>query len=229
VSRRPTVPVVGRGAGCQTDDVPTSDAASSEATGRKVIALTGGIGAGKSSVGRLLADLGAVVVDADALAREVIEPRSPGFAAVVAAFGEKVVGADGMIDRPRLAERVFSDHSLRDRLERIVHPLVQQAANRRFGDAPEGALLIYEVPLLAETGRGDQFAAVVVVDAPDEVRLARLVARGLTDPDARRRMAAQAPREDRLAIADVVIDNSGTEAELKAQVQALFVTLQALG
>jgi len=193
------------------------------------VALTGGIGSGKSTVGRLLAELGAVVVDADDIAHSVIDPGTPGFGAVVAAFGSGVVSADGAINRPRLADLVFADPARRERLEAIVHPLVQQEAARRFEDAAPGAVLIYELPLLAETDRPEKFAAVVVVDAPDEVRLARLLARGLGQVDARRRMAAQAARDERLAIADVVIDNSGTEEDLEASIQTLFTWLGTLG
>jgi len=196
---------------------------------RRVVALTGGIGAGKSTVGELLGRLGAVVVDADALARAAIEPGSAGFAAVVAAFGDDLVGSKGSIDRAKLADLVFQDDLARRRLEQIVHPLVEQEAERQFERAPATATLIYELPLLAETGRSERFVGVIVVDAPDEVRLDRLVARGLSEADARRRIAAQASREQRLALADLVIDNSGSESELDARVRELFPRVAALG
>jgi dephospho-CoA kinase len=195
---------------------------------RNVIALTGGIGSGKSSVARLLADLGAVVVSADELARAVVQPGTPGFAAVVKAFGDDVVGPDGAIDRERLAAVVFNDDAARRRLEQIVHPLVQAEAKLRFEQAPGDSVLIYELPLLAETGRGKEFAAVVVVDAPDDDRLARLLDKGMSTEEAQARMSAQASRETRLEIADFVIGNSGTTEELARQTTNLWPLLQTL-
>jgi dephospho-CoA kinase len=174
----------------------------------------------------MLAERGPYVVDADQLARDVVTPGSSGLAEVVDAFGAGVLRADGQLDRAALASVVFGDPRARAVLEAITHPRVEQRARELFAVAPAGAMLIYDVPLLAE-GRGerslrDQFAAVVVVDASDEKRLARLLARGLEARDAERRMSAQASREERLAIADYVIRNDGTLKELRAEVDQLW-------
>lgn len=187
----------------------------------RVVALTGGIGSGKSTVGRMLASRGLVVVDADQIARDVVAPGSPGHDQVVAAFGPEVVGP-GSLDRTKLASQVFADPEALTRLEAIVHPLVEQESQRQFRAAPPDSLVFYEVPLLAETDRRADFDSVVVVDAPDEVRLTRLVARGMAPSDARNRMAAQATRAERLSIADQVINNSGSELELAAEVEQLL-------
>jgi dephospho-CoA kinase len=141
---------------------------------------------------------------------------------VVAAFGPEVVGPGGSLDRTKLASQVFADPEARTRLEAIVHPLVEQESQRQFGAAPPDSLVFYEVPLLAETDRRADFDSVVVVDAPDEVRLTRLVARGMAPSDARNRMAAQATRAECLSIADQVINNSGSELELAAEVEQLL-------
>jgi dephospho-CoA kinase len=196
------------------------------------VALTGGIGSGKSEVERLLAARGAVVVDADRLAREVVEPGTPGLAAVLAEFGESVVTADGSLDRPALAALVFSDAAARRRLEAIVHPLVgaRAAALVEQAEGEGRGVVVYSVPLLVENGLAAGHDLVVVVDASDEARLDRLVRlRGMSEADARSRMAAQAARPDRLAAADVVIGNDGTPAELAAQVDALWADLSARG
>jgi dephospho-CoA kinase len=198
------------------------------------VALTGGIGSGKSSVAVRLAQLGAVVVDADAIAREVVQPGTPGLAAVVAEFGATVLAPDGSLDRAALASIVFSDPARRTALEAIVHPLVGARSAELIAAAPEGAVVVYDVPLLAEslgTGRdrSGEFDVVVVVEAPQELRVARLMARGLTETDARARIAAQATDEQRRAIADQVLDNSGDLAHLHAQVDALWRTLTASG
>lgn len=190
------------------------------------VGLTGGIGSGKSEVARLLAAHGAVVVDSDALAREVVAPGTPGLAAVTAAFGTDVLRPDGSLDRPALAARVFADPEARERLNAIVHPLVGAAAAERTANAPAGAVVVHDVPLLVEAGLAAGFDVVVVVDAPDEVRLRRLTeSRGMSEADARARMAAQATREDRLAQADHVIRNDGTLQELAARVDALWAAL----
>src|SRR3954471_13802300 len=182
------------------------------------IGLTGGIGSGKSTVSALLAERGAVVIDADRIAREVVEPGAPGLAAVVDAFGAGVLGPDGALDRPALAAVVFADAGARARLDAIVHPLVRARAAALAAEAPPGAVVVHDVPLLVETGRWAPYDLVLVVEADPETRVARLVRRGLTEEDARARMAAQATDEQRRAVADVVLDNSGTEQELAAQV-----------
>src|SRR3954466_4488014 len=186
------------------------------------IGLTGGIGSGKSTVSALLAARGAVVVDADRIAREVVERGTPGLAAVVEAFGEQVLGPDGGLDRPALAAVVFADPEARARLDAIVHPLVRERAAELAAAAPPDAVVVHDVPLLVETGRWAPYDLVLVVEAAPETRVARLVRRGLTEGDARARMAAQATDEQRRAVADVVLDNSGTEQELAAQVDRFW-------
>jgi dephospho-CoA kinase len=191
------------------------------------IGLTGGIGSGKSTVSALLADRGAVIVDADRIAREVVEPGTPGLAAVVAAFGESVVGPDGGLDRPALAAVVFADPEARARLDGIVHPLVRARAAEVAAAAPPDAVLVHDIPLLVETGQAGRYELVLVVQADLDTRVARLVARGMTEDDARARIAAQATDEQRAAVADVVLDNSGTREELASRVDR-FWTEQVL-
>ena len=186
------------------------------------IGLTGGIGSGKSTVSALLAERGAVIVDADRIAREVVEPGTPGLAAVVSAFGEGVVGPDGGLDRAALAAVVFADAEARARLDGIVHPLVRARATELAAAAPADAVVVHDIPLLVETGQAGRYELVLVVRADPEVRVARLVQRGLTEADARARIAAQATDEQRAAVADVVLDNSGTRAELAAQVDRFW-------
>ena len=186
------------------------------------IGLTGGIGSGKSTVAALLAARGAVVVDADRIAREVVEPGTPGLAAVVGAFGPGVLTADGALDRAALASIVFADPEARARLDGIVHPLVRARAQEVVARAPEGAVVVQDVPLLVETGQAGQYDLVLVVEADLETRVARLVLRGLSEEDARARIAAQATDEQRRAVADVVLDNSGAPDALAAQVERLW-------
>jgi dephospho-CoA kinase len=186
------------------------------------IGLTGGIGSGKSTVSRLLGEHGAVVVDADVIAREVVAPGTPGLAAIVEAFGPTVLAADGSLDRPGLAAVVFADPEARRRLDGIVHPLVRARAGELEAAAPADAVVVHDVPLLAETGQGSSYDLVVVVEADPAVRVARLVQRGLTADDARARIAVQATDEQRRAIADVVLDNSGTPEQLAEQVERLW-------
>jgi dephospho-CoA kinase len=161
-------------------------------------------------------------VDADAIAREVVGPGTPGLAAVVEAFGAAVLGPDGSLDRPALAALVFADPAERWRLDAIVHPLVRARATELAAAAPADAVLVNDVPLLAETGQASSYDLVVVVEADPDIRVARLVGRGLSAEDARARMAAQATDEERRAIADVVLDNSGTPEQLAAQVERLW-------
>jgi dephospho-CoA kinase len=186
------------------------------------IGLTGGIGSGKSTVSARLAERGAVIVDADRIAREVVAPGTPGLAAVAEAFGDDVLAADGSLDRPALAAIVFADPEARRRLDAIVHPLVRARATEVAAAAPPGAVVVNDVPLLVETGQAGSYDLVLVVAADLETRVARLVARGMTEGDARARIAAQATDEQRRAVADVVLDNSGTREQLAAQVDRFW-------
>ena len=186
------------------------------------IGLTGGIGSGKSTVSRLLAEHGAVIVDADAIAREVVEPGTEGLAAVVEAFGSRVLAADGSLDRPALAALVFADPEARSRLDAIVHPLVRARATEVAATAAPDAVVVHDVPLLVETGQAGLYDVVVVVEADPETRVARLVQRGLTAEDARARMAAQATDEQRRAVADVVLANGGTPEQLADHVDRVW-------
>ena len=193
--------------------------------------LTGGIGSGKSEVSRRLAAHGAVVIDADVAARAVVAPGTPGLALVVEAFGAGVVGPDGALDRDRLGAIVFRDPASRTTLNAIVHPLVGQwmlAAERAAVDAAGGDLIIvHDVPLLAENRRAGDFDLVIVVDVPPELQLERLVGqRGMSPDQARARMAAQASRPQRLAVADLVIDNSGSLVDLDHRVAEVWADLQ---
>jgi dephospho-CoA kinase len=190
------------------------------------VGLSGGIGSGKSTVSRGLARRGAIVVDADAIAREVVEAGSPGLAAVVERFGEEILTGDGQLDRPRLAALVFGDDAARADLNAIVHPLVAAETARRASAAPENSIVVFDVPLLVEAARSG-YDLVVIVEAQEEVRLERLVRRGMDPDDARRRMAAQAGDAERRKVADVVLDNSGSEADLEAQVDALWARLES--
>jgi dephospho-CoA kinase len=186
------------------------------------IGLTGGIGSGKSTVSALLAARGAVVIDADRIAREVVEPGTPGLAAVVDAFGEQVLRDDGSLDRPALAAVVFADPEARRRLDGIVHPLVRARAAELAAAVPDDAVVVHDVPLLVETGQAGSYDVVLVVQADPEVRVHRLVQRGLGEEDARARIAAQATDEQRRAVADVVLDNDGTEEQLAAQLDRFW-------
>lgn len=185
--------------------------------------LTGGIGAGKSAVAMRLHELGAVILDADKLAREVVAAGTDGLAAVVAAFGPEVLGADGELDRLAVGARVFGDEAARRRLENIIHPRVRARTTELAAAAPADAIVVNDVPLLVETGLGPTFHLVIVVDATPAVRIARLVgARGMTEEQASARIAAQADDAARRAAADVVIDNNGGLDELTAQVDELW-------
>jgi dephospho-CoA kinase len=186
------------------------------------IGLTGGIGSGKSTVAGLLAGRGARVVDADRIAREVVEPGTPGLEAVAAAFGPGVLTPEGALDRPALAAVVFADPEARRRLDGIVHPLVRARAAELVAAAPPDAVVVQDVPLLVETGQAGSYELVLVVEADLDTRVRRLVGRGVSEEDARARIAAQATDEQRRAVADVVLDNSGTVEELEAQVERFW-------
>jgi dephospho-CoA kinase len=189
------------------------------------VGLTGGLGAGKSTAASLLAAQGAVIIDADAIAREVVRAGTPGFEAVVARFGQDVVGADGELDRTRLAEIVFADDRARDDLNGIVHPLVAQRSAELMAEAGDDAVVVYDVPLLAENGLDRGFDVVVVVEADLATRLARIEQRGLSEPQAKARIAAQATDEQRRVIADELLRNDGSEDDLAEQVSALWQRL----
>ena len=185
--------------------------------------LTGGIASGKSAVSSILRDLGAVIIDADALAREVVAKGTPGLDAVVAEFGADLLGPDGELDRPKMGALVFADEDARRRLEAIVHPLVFERIVALEEGAPEDAVVVHDIPLLAESGRADTFDAVIVVDAPQDVQIERMVRdRGWSEAEARARIAAQADPDERRAIATHLIDNTGTLADLRGRVEAVF-------
>lgn len=187
------------------------------------IGLTGGIGSGKSTVASLLTARGAVLVDADRLAREVVEPGTAGLAAVLAEFGEGVLTADGSLDRPALAAVVFADPVARAALDAIVHPLVRERAAEALAAAAPDAVVVHDVPLLVETGQAGSFDLVLVVEADPDIRVRRLVGRGLTEDDARARIASQATDAERRAVADVVLHNDGDRDDLAAQVERFWI------
>ncbi|NEE21657.1 dephospho-CoA kinase [Streptomyces sp. SID7499] len=190
------------------------------------VGLTGGIGAGKSEVSRLLVACGAVLIDADRIAREVVAPGTPGLASVVEAFGEEILAADGSLDRPRLGAIVFSDAEKLSTLNSIVHPLVGARSRELEEAAAEDAVVLHDVPLLTENGLAPLYDLVIVVDAAPETQLDRLVRlRGMTEEDARARMAAQATREQRREIADIVIDNDVPLEELEQRVKDVWAEL----
>ena len=191
------------------------------------VGLTGGIGAGKSEVSRRLAAQGAVIVDADLIAREVVAPGTDGLAEIVEAFGAGVLTPDGALDRVRLGDIVFADPDKLARLNAIVHPRVGARMRELEENAGQGVVVVHDVPLITENGLAGGYDAVVVVDVPPRVQLDRLVRlRGMSREQAEARMAAQASREDRLAIATIVVDNSGSLAELDRQVGELWAELR---
>ncbi len=201
-----------------------------------LVALTGGIASGKSTVARRLAALGAVVVDADAIAREVVEPGTPALARIAEEFGPDVIAPDGRLDRAALGAIVFADDAARRTLNAITHPAVGERSRALFDAAHAAdptAIVVYDVPLLVNErgeGRADEFAHVVAVSAEEETRVRRLVElRGLDEAEARRRVAAQAPESARLAIADIVIDANGSLEDTLAQVDRVWASLRAVG
>lgn len=192
-----------------------------------LVGLTGGIGAGKSTVAAMLAERGAVILDADQVARQVVEPGEPAFDALVAEFGPEIVGADGRLDRPALAARAFATPEGKAALDAITHPAIHAEFGRRMTEAPTDAIVVMDVPLLVESGTAAErgYEVVIVVEAPETVRLDRLVGRGLDRDDAAARMRAQATDEQRRAVATHVLDNGADEAALRVQVDALWSDL----
>lgn len=182
------------------------------------VGLSGGIGSGKSTVAQRLAEHGAVVVDADALAREVVAPGTDGLAALVQRFGEEILDGSGALDRPALAARAFRDEEARADLNAITHPRIGELTRQRMAEAPDDAVVVHDMPLLVEAGTEADYHLVLVVDAPEGTRVQRLVERGLDADDARARIRAQATTEQRRAAADVWLDNTGTTEELRAAV-----------
>lgn len=192
------------------------------------VGLTGGIASGKSAVSARMAERGALVIDADVLARQALAQGSSGLAEVVQAFGEDVLGDDGSLDRPALGRIVFNDDDARERLNGIVHPRVRAEAARLREQAEPGTVVVEDIPLLVETGQQDRFDVVVVVQAPEQERVRRIVEnRDTTEEDARSRIAAQATEAQRAAAADVVLENSGALESLYAQVDRLMEKLAA--
>jgi dephospho-CoA kinase len=194
-----------------------------------LVGLTGGIGAGKSTVASLLAERGAVILDADQVARDVVEPDQPAFAELVQEFGPEIVGPDGRLDRAALAAKAFATPEGKAALDAITHPAIHAEFGRRMVEAPTDAIVVMDVPLLAESKTAAErgYEVVIVVEAPADVRLDRLEARGLERPDAAARMKAQASDEERRAIATHVLDNGADPEALVAQVDALWSDLQS--
>ena len=191
------------------------------------VGLTGGVASGKSTVSAILAELGAVVIDADQLAREVVATGTPGLDAVVAEFGDGLLTPDGELDRPAMGRLVFADDGARQRLEAIVHPLVFERIVALEEGSSEHDVVVHDIPLLAESGRADTFDAVIVVDAPEDLQVERMVRdRGWSEEDARSRIAAQATREARLAIATHVVDNTGSVEQLRERVVEVWDQLR---
>jgi dephospho-CoA kinase len=190
------------------------------------VVVTGGIGSGKSEVTRLFAELGAVVIDADVLAREVVAAGTSGLAEIVQTFGRDLLGEDGELDRPAMGRRVFADPTARTQLEAIIHPRVRQRADEIEREAPDDAVVVHDIPLLVETGQADRFDAVVVVDLPEELQVQRLADRGMDEDDARSRIRAQATRDERRAVAHYVIDNTGKREDLRPAVAEVFDDLR---
>lgn len=190
------------------------------------VGLTGGIASGKSTVSELLAGFGAVIVDSDKIAREVVEPGTPGLAQVVAEFGPSVLTESGALDRAKVGEIVFADEGARGRLNAIVHPLVgARSAELEEAGRAAGKLVVNDIPLLVEVGYAPFFDEVIVVDVPVETQVERAIARGMTEIDARARIAAQASRGERLAAATYVIDNTGSLDDLRKRVREIYDAL----
>ena len=191
------------------------------------IGLTGGIGAGKSAIARMLAERGAVVIDADQISRDLVEPGAPALEALVAEFGQEILQPDGSLSRAHLAAIAFRDAGATQRLNAIMHPRIRDEGERRIAEHPEAAVVVYDMPLLVETGQQDLVDIVLVVDVPEETQIERAVEfRGLDRDDVLRRMGAQASRAERAAVADVVISNEGSLDETAQQVDRFWTDLQ---
>ncbi|MEV0290238.1 dephospho-CoA kinase [Kribbella sp. NPDC050820] len=192
------------------------------------VGLTGGIGSGKSAVSARLAARGAVVIDSDVLAREVVAKGTDGLTEVVEVFGDGVLTPEAELDRPAVGRIVFGDEAARRKLEAIIHPRVRSRAAEIEAAAPAGAVVVHDIPLLVETGQAGKFDVLLIVDVPVEVQVERLTAqRGMTEAEAKQRIASQASREQRLAVADVVVDNSGTLEDLDRRVGEVWEELQS--
>ncbi len=187
------------------------------------VAVTGGIGSGKSAVGEILEELGAVIVDADELARTVVERGNSGYDQVIATFGDEVL-TSGEIDRAKLADLVFSDPELRKKLEGIIHPLVREAAEEIMKSAPSGSVVVNEIPLLFETNGAKRFDFVIAVQTPMELRIERLSQRGMKLYEIEKRIAAQASDQERASIANVIVVNDGSLDQLRSKVEELWFT-----
>ena len=187
------------------------------------VAVTGGIGSGKSAVGEILEELGAVIVDADELARTVVERGNSGYDQVIATFGDEVL-TSGEIDRAKLAELVFSDPELRKKLEGIIHPLVREAAEEIMKSAPSGSVVVNEIPLLFETNGAKRFDFVIAVQTPMELRIERLSQRGMKLYEIEKRIAAQASDQERASIANVIVVNDGSLDQLRSKVEEVWFT-----
>lgn len=194
------------------------------------VGLTGGIASGKSTVSAILRDLGAVVIDADQLARDVVAKGSGGLAQVVEVFGPGILTADGEMDRPAVGAIVFADESKRRQLEAIIHPLVAARSAELAAGAGSGAVVVHDIPLLVETGQSSMFDAVIVVDVPEDLQVERMLRdRGWSEDESRARIAAQATREARRAAATHIIDNTGTHEDLRDRVAEVFGDLVRRG
>ena len=190
------------------------------------VGLTGGVASGKSTVSAMLRDLGAVVIDADLLAREVVAPGTDGLAEIVAAFGEQILTPGGELDRPALGAIVFADEEARRKLEAIIHPRVRERGAQLEAEAGPDAVVVHDIPLLAETGQASTFDAVVVVDVPVETQVERMVTlRGMGREEAEARIAAQASREQRREVATYLVENTGTLEDLRDRVTEVFESL----
>jgi len=191
------------------------------------IGLTGGIGSGKSTVASMLAAKGAVIIDADQISREIVEPGQPALDEIVASFGPGVLRPDGTLNRGELARLAFADKDQTKRLNAIMHPRISAESAARIAAAPASSIVVYDMPLLVETKQDSAVDHVIVVDVPAETQRERAIGRGLEAEDVDRRIEAQATREQRLAVAHTVIDNSGSLEKTQAQVDSLWASLQA--